>query len=37
MLSLQSFPRKGVVLGYVGLNQNLKDLQDVLVVTTVSV
>ena len=26
MLDLQSFLRKGVSLGYVGLNQNLKDL-----------
>jgi len=28
MLSLQSFLRKGVSLGYVGLNSNLKDLKD---------
>ena len=27
MLSLQSFPRKGVSLGYVGLNYHLKDLR----------
>ena len=27
MLSLQSFVRKGVSLGCVGLNQNLKDLK----------
>jgi hypothetical protein len=27
MLSLQFFLRKGVVVGYVGLNQTLKDLQ----------
>jgi hypothetical protein len=27
MLSLQSFLRKGVSLGYVGLNKNLKDLK----------
>ena len=27
MLSLQSFLRKGVSLGYVGLNQNLKDIK----------
>jgi len=30
MLSLQSFLRKGASLGYVGLNQNLKDLKDLL-------
>ena len=28
LLSLQSFLRKGVSLGYVGLNQNLKGLKD---------
>ena len=28
MLSLQSFLRKGVSLGYVGRNYNLKDLKD---------
>ena len=28
MLSLQSFLRKGVSLGYVGLDYNLKDLKD---------
>ena len=28
MLSLQSFPRKGVSLCYVRLNENLKDLKD---------
>ena len=27
MLSLQSFLQKGVSLGYVGLNLNLKDLK----------
>ena len=30
MLSLQSFLRKGVSLGYPGLNQNLKDLKDLV-------
>ena len=34
MLALQSFPREGCVvtllLGYVGLNQNLNDLQEVI-------
>jgi len=28
LISLQSFLREGVSLGYVGLNQNLKDLTD---------
>jgi len=28
MLSLQSFLRKGLSLGYVGRNHNLKDLKD---------
>jgi len=27
VLSLQSFLRKGVSLGYVGLNENIKDLK----------
>ena len=30
MLFLQSFLRKGVSLGYPGLNQNLKDLKDLV-------
>ena len=33
MLSLQSFLRQGVSLGYVGLNQNRKDLKDPKIVS----
>jgi hypothetical protein len=35
MLSLQSFRRKGVSLGYVGRNYNLKALQDLFMQDTV--